>query len=218
MRYARIFVSLLTAGALAVSLAACGPAASTASGAAQSAASSASAASGAASPAASGAPDSAASAVSSPASTSAAASTAASDSRPTTAVTLTPPEGFTALELADYDQAWQAADGSSILVYTIGTTIGFDSIDRATLEEQLASQYATYSDVTVTGYADSDIAGCPARRLDLTATWEGGFIRQTMLLLKSDNALCVVFTDLSGNNSYTQAFADCIASLQVNGF
>lgn len=212
MRYARIFVSLLTAGALACSLAACAPAAS-------SEAAASSAASGASSQAASSTPaSSAASAPDSAASTAASAASAASDSAAAvgTDVTLTPPEGFDALAMEDYDQAWQADDGSSILVYTIGTTIGFESIDRAGLEEQLATQYAAYSDVTVTGYADSDIAGCPARRLDLTAYWEGGFIRQTMLILKSDNALCVVFTDLSGNDAHAQAFADCIDSLQVN--
>lgn len=209
MRYARIFVSLLTAGALACSLAACAPAAS-------SEAAASSAASGASSQAASSTP--ASSAASAPDSTASTAASAASDSAAAvgTDVTLTPPEGFDALAMEDYDQAWQADDGSSILVYTIGTTIGFESIDRAGLEEQLATQYAAYSDVTVTGYADSDIAGCPARRLDLTAYWEGGFIRQTMLILKSDNALCVVFTDLSGNDAHAQAFADCIDSLQVN--
>lgn len=209
MRYARIFVSLLTAGALACSLAACAPAAS-------SEAAASSAASGASSQAASSTP--ASSAASAPDSAASTAASAASDSAAAvgTDVTLTPPEGFAALAMEDYDQAWQADDGSSILVYTIGTTIGFESIDRAGLEEQLATQYAAYSDVTVTGYADSDIAGCPARRLDLTAYWEGGFIRQTMLILKSDNALCVVFTDLSGNDAHAQAFADCIDSLQVN--
>lgn len=209
MRYARIFVSLLTAGALACSLAACAPAAS-------SEAAASSAASGASSQAASSTP--ASSAASAPDSAASTAASAASDSAAAvgTDVTLTPPEGFDALAMEDYDQAWQADDGSSILVYTIGTTIGFESIDRAGLEEQLATQYAAYSDVTVTGYADSDIAGCPARRLDLTAYWEGGFIRQTMLILKSDNALCVVFTDLSGNDAHAQAFADCIDSLQVN--